>query len=310
MASAEKVVITGGAGFIGSHLAAMWAAEGAEVVVVDNLRTGRLENLDGVPHTYFNADITRKETLADAFRGARIVHHLAAMVNVPESFEDPVECERLNTLGTMTVLEAACEAGAECLVFSSSCSVYPGGTEAQREDNLPEPASPYAITKLSGEYYCELFRRQGWLNTACLRYFNVFGPRQDPNSQYAAAVPIFITKALREETLTVFGDGEQTRDFVFVRDVVGANAHFAETPDLCGVYNVAYGGRRTVNDLARRILRLTGSKSTVVHAPERPGDVRHSCASVERLSKTGFQVTADFDSGLDQTIRAFRDEGR
>lgn len=303
----ERILITGGAGFIGSHIADHYSGR-CEVRILDNLRSGHVTNLDGLDVEFVEGSVLDRRVVRQALDGVEAVFHLAALVSVPESMERPAECVDINVHGLLTVLEEARDAGVRKLCFSSSAAVYGDDPEVPTsEEALPAPRSPYAITKLSGEHYCELFRREGWLNTACLRYFNVFGPRQDPNSQYAAAVPIFITKALRKETLTIFGDGEQTRDFVFVKDVVAANAHFAENPDLCGVYNVAYGGRRTVNDLAQRILRLTGSKSTVVHAPERPGDVRHSCASVERLSKTAFQGTADFDSGLDQTIRAFRD---
>ena len=166
------------------------------------------------------------------------------------------------------------------------------------------------MTKLSDEYYCTMFANEGWLDTACLRYFNVFGPRQDPKSQYAAAIPIFVAKALANEPITVFGDGEQTRDFIYVKDVVAANAHFA-LGSATGVYNVAYGGRITINVLARRIVELTGSRSEIVHLPERPGDVKHSMAAVDKLDATGFVPSADFDEGLAATIDFFsRSESR
>lgn len=170
---------------------------------------------------------------------------------------------------------------------------------------IPEPKSPYAVTKLDGEYYCGIFADEGWLQTACMRYFNVFGPRQDPGSQYAAAIPIFIHKALRNEPITIFGDGEQTRDFIYVKDIVAANAFLAETDSLTGVYNVAYGKRQTVNDLARKIIELTGSKSKIEYAPQRAGDVKHSQASIDKISSVGFVPGSDFDSGLAKTIEFF-----
>jgi UDP-glucose 4-epimerase len=153
-----------------------------------------------------------------------------------------------------------------------------------------------------------MFAREGWLDTACLRYFNVFGPRQDPKSQYAAAVPIFVSKALAGEPITVFGDGEQTRDFIYVKDIVAANVHFA-MGEATGVYNVAYGGRITINDLASKIIAITGSSSEIVHLPERPGDVKHSMAAVDKLTATGFVPTSDFDAGLAATIEFFANKG-
>ena len=173
------------------------------------------------------------------------------------------------------------------------------------ETMFPEPKSPYAITKLDGEYYCRMFTETGRLQTACLRYFNVFGPRQDPKSAYAAAVPIFTAKAVANEPLTIFGDGGQTRDFIYVKDIVAANA-FMATHDFTGVYNIAYGGRITINDLAKEIIRLTGSKSEIVYLPERPGDVKHSMAAVDKLKATGFKPSYSFAEGMAATVEYFR----
>jgi UDP-glucose 4-epimerase len=170
---------------------------------------------------------------------------------------------------------------------------------------FPEPKSPYAITKLDGEYYCRLFAEEGRLQTACLRYFNVFGPRQDPKSQYAAAVPIFIHRALKHETITIYGDGEQTRDFIFVKDIAAANAFFATRSPATGVYNVAYGGRITINELASTICRLTGSRSEIKHASPRAGDVKHSLASVDRLREVGFVPQGNLADGLEATVEFF-----
>jgi UDP-glucose 4-epimerase len=220
--------------------------------------------------------------------------------------DKPVECVQVNTIGTLNVLEEAAAAGCRKLCFSTSAAIYGDNPEVpKRETMIPEPKSPYAVTKLSGEYYCGMFAREDRLETACLRYFNVFGPRQDPASQYAAAIPIFVAKALADEPITIFGDGEQTRDFIFVKDIVAANVHAAMTPAMTDVYNVAYGGRITINDLARKIVEITGSHSQIQYLPERPGDVKHSMAAVQKLAETGFRPTSDFDSGLADTIDFF-----
>jgi UDP-glucose 4-epimerase len=171
---------------------------------------------------------------------------------------------------------------------------------------LPEPKSPYAVTKLDGEYYCQMFHNEGWLKTACMRYFNVFGPRQDPQSQYAAAVPIFIDKALRNEPITIFGDGLQTRDFIYVKDVVAANVFLAERPELTGVYNVACGQSITIKDLAEKIVVLTGSQSQICFAPERAGDIKHSRAAVDKIRDAGFTPSNKFQDGLKTTSDYFR----
>jgi UDP-glucose 4-epimerase len=300
-----RVLITGGAGFIGSHIAEHYQGK-AEVRILDNLRTGYLANLEGLDVDFITGDILDKDTLAKAMEGVDYVFHLAAMISVPESMEKPVECVRMNAEGTLNVLEAAAAAGAKKLCFSTSAAIYGDNpTVPKREDMFPEPKSPYAVTKLDGEYYCAMFAREGKLPTVALRYFNVFGPRQDPNSAYAAAVPIFIAKALEGEPLTIFGDGGQTRDFVYVKDIVAANAFMAENNET-GVFNVAYGGRTTIGDLAKSIIEITGSSSKIEHGPERPGDVRPSTASIEKLLATGFKPTSDFVAGLGKTIEFFQ----
>ncbi|MEN8256117.1 MAG: NAD-dependent epimerase/dehydratase family protein, partial [Verrucomicrobiota bacterium] len=193
--------------------------------------------------------------------------------------------------------------------FSSSAANYGDNPVVPKvETMLPEPKSPYAITKLDGEYYCDMFSREGKLDTGVMRYFNVFGPRQDPGSAYAAAVPIFIDKATRNETITIFGDGEQTRDFIYVKDIVAANVFLAMNQTEPGFFNVAYGGRLTINDLAKKIVELTGSSSKIEYAPERAGDVKHSMASIEKIMAAGFQPTSSFDEGLRATIDFFKTE--
>lgn len=300
-----RVLVTGGAGFIGSHLVEHFQGK-ADVRVLDNLRSGRLSNLQGFDVDFIEGSILDDALLAKAMSGVDVVFHLAAMISVPESMGKPIECVEINTIGTLKVLEAAARAGVKKLCLSTSAAIYGDNPIVpKRETMLPEPKSPYAEIKLSGEYYCGIYTREGRLDTACLRYFNVFGPRQDPKSQYAAAVPIFISRALRQEPITIFGDGEQTRDFIYVKDIVAANVFFALESPATGVFNIAYGGKITINDLARRIIELTGSRSQIVYLPERAGDVKHSSAAIDKLSAAGFRPGADFDRGLAETIAYF-----
>ena len=229
------------------------------------------------------------------------------MISVPESMDHPRECVDINVTGLLHVLEAAAKAGVKKLVLASSAAVYGDNpTVPKTEDMLPEPKSPYAITKLDGEYYLEMFHREGRLQTASLRFFNVFGPRQDPASAYAAAVPIFIRKALAGEDIVIFGDGGQTRDFIHVRDIIAALVHAATQPAFSGSHNVGYGRSMTVLDLAQLIIRLAGSKSRIIHQPERPGDVRHSRAAIDKLLATGFHHVSSLEQGLVETLASFR----
>jgi UDP-glucose 4-epimerase len=300
-----KILVTGGAGFIGSHIVEYFH-DRAEVRVLDNLRSGFKRNLAGRQHEFIEGSILDRELVRRAVSGVDHVFHLAAMISVPESMQKPVECNELNTTGTLVLLEEAARAGVKKLVFSTSAAIYGDNPVTPKvETMLPEPKSPYAITKLDGEYYCDLFAREGRLSTACLRYFNVFGPRQDPKSQYAAAVPIFIDRAVKQEAITIHGDGEQTRDFIYVKDIVAANAFFATQSPATGVFNVAYGQRITINELARTICELTGSRSEIKHTAPRAGDVKHSLAAIDKLRATGFQPTSNFADGLHETIRWF-----
>lgn len=296
-----RVLITGGAGFIGSHIAEHFQGK-AEVRVLDSLRSGYRRNLDGLGVEFIEGDIRSRELVREAMQGVDYVFHLAALVSVPESMEKIAECIDINDTGMIVILEEAARAHVKKLCFSTSAAVYGDNPELpKRETMAPEPKSPYAITKLDGEYYCRMFTETGKLQTACLRYFNVFGPRQDPKGAYAAAVPIFIDKARKNEPLTIFGDGGQTRDFIFVKDIVAANVFLAQSGHT-GVYNVANGGKITIEDLAKEIIRLTGSKSEIVHLPERAGDIRHSTASPEKLRSIGFTPSWKFADGLAATI--------
>ena len=300
-----KVLITGGSGFIGSHLVEHFQGK-AEVRVLDNLRSGYRKNLDGFKVEFIEGDILDRNAVSEAVKGVDYVFHLAAMISVPESMFKPIECVDINVKGLLIVLEEAAAAGVKKLCFSTSAAIYGDNPVVpKRENMLPEPKSPYAITKLDGEYYCNMFTKEGKLQTACMRYFNVFGPRQDPKSAYAAAVPIFTAKAVANEKIAIFGDGDQTRDFIYVKDIVAANVFMAES-NFTGVYNVAYGKKITINDLVEKIKTITGSSSEVAHLPERAGDVKHSMAAVDKLHATGFRPENDFDQGLAATIQYFK----
>ncbi len=239
-----KILITGGAGFIGSHIAELYQSLAKEIRILDNLRTGYRHNLEGLRHTFIEGSVTDRDLVRKAVEGVDYVFHMAALVSVPESMAKPGECVDINVHGLLNVLEEASAAGVRKLVYASSAAVYGDNpTVPKLETMLPEPKSPYAITKLDGEYYLGMFQNQGSLETAAIRFFNVFGPRQDPKGAYAAAVPIFIEKALRGEDITVFGDGGQTRDFIYVKDIAGALAFAAETPGVTGCSTRATAGR-------------------------------------------------------------------
>jgi UDP-glucose 4-epimerase len=300
-----RVLITGGAGFIGSHIVEHFHQK-ADVRVLDNLRSGYKENIDAFDVEFIAGSVTDRECVKQAVQDVDYVFHLAAMISVPESMDKPIECVEINAQGTLNVLQEAAAAGVKKLCFSSSAANYGDNpTVPKLETMVPEPKSPYAVTKLDGEYYCKMFSDEGWLQTACMRYFNVFGPRQDPGSAYAAAIPIFIHKAIRNEPITIFGDGEQTRDFIFVKDIVAANVYLAEHADLTGVFNVAYGKRQTINDIAKKIIQLTNSSSKIEYAAPRAGDVKHSQASIDKITQAGFMPGASFDEGLTKTIEYF-----
>ena len=302
----KRILITGGAGFIGSHLTRHFA-EQAEVTVLDDLRSGYARNLDGVRCRFLQGSILDDVALKQAIAGAEEVYHLAAMISVPESVAKPTECALLNTEGTRRVLDAALNVGVRKVVLASSAAIYGDNPTVPKFESMPpEPKSPYAETKLAGEKLLEQYTRAHGLGTASLRFFNVFGPRQDPRSAYAAAVPIFIAKALRDEPIGIHGDGGQTRDFIHVTDIVGALAYAGNSKDMSGTYNVGYGQSQSILALAQEIIRLTGSKSTIEHLPSRAGDVRHSLASTARLLSAGWKPQSTVSLGLTETIAAFR----
>lgn len=303
-----RVLVTGGAGFIGSHLTRRLVAGGHDVLVFDNLSTGRIQNLDGVDAELVEGDLRDTTALARRMRGVEAVFHVAALPSVARSWEDPVTSLHVNALGTSNVVEAAIAAGAHTVVYSSSSSAY-GDQEAERksEDLPPAPISPYGHSKLLGEKLVLAHSRAGRIKGVALRYFNVFGPRQDPNSPYAAVIPLFIRHALAGTVATINGDGRQSRDFTYIDNVVDANL-LALTGNACGeVFNCACGRSYSLLDLVDRVSALAGRRLEVVHGPPRPGDIRHSLADISRIEAAlGYAPGVDFDEGLRRTFEAYR----
>ncbi len=319
-----RVLITGGAGFIGSHIAERLQGR-CRVRILDDLSSGYKENLEGLDVELVEGDVRDVELVDRACDGVDAVFHLAARISVPESMQNPAVTLEVNTLGSLNVLQAALRRSARSLVFSSSSAVYGDSPVVPKtEEMIPEPKSPYALSKLDGEH---LLRMLGGLRAVSLRYFNVFGPRQDPSSAYAAVIPAFIDRALSGQDLVVYGDGEQTRDFVYVDDVVEANL-LAAGIDPAGpasgragscaasapvgaprydVYNVARGGSLSVNDLAHAVIDAVGSSSKIRYEAERPGDVRHSQADVSRLATLKRSPAVSLEEGLRRTVAYFRE---
>lgn len=305
-----KTVVTGAAGFIGSHVTEALAGRGDEVTAIDNFITGRRENVKHFPEEvrFEEADIRDTAKMKDFFKDAEAVFHLAALPSVPRSVADPELSNDINVNGTLSILIAARDAGVRRVVYSSSSSVYGDTPTLPKIENMkPSPLSPYAAQKLMGEYYCLLFNQIYGLETASLRYFNVFGPRQDPSSQYAAVVPKFITLIMQDTPPVIFGDGEQSRDFTYVDNVVACNLLASEKPDAAGnVMNVACGERTTVNELARMIAGILGKDIEPVHEPARQGDVKHSLADITAAREIiGFEPGVDLKQGLEKTAEFF-----
>ena len=302
-----KVVVTGGAGFIGSNLAEELSKK-HEVTVIDNLSTGRIENIDPIMDKikFIDASITDLDLLKKAFSGSDTIFHQAAIPSVQRSVDNPISSNEANIDGTLKVLVAARDCGVRKVVYASSSSAY-GNTPTlpKREDMKPNPMSPYAVSKLAGEYYCRVFSDVYGLKTACLRYFNVYGPRQNPQSQYAAVIPRFVTRILAGEPPVIYGDGEQTRDFTFVKDVVKANILAMQSPAE-GVFNIACGERVSLNELASRIMEITGIRIGPIYDGPRPGDVRDSLADISGARREmGYEPDFDLNLGLAETIKWF-----
>jgi UDP-glucose 4-epimerase len=301
-----RILITGGAGFIGRHIAEHFH-DRAEVRVLDNLRSGFRSNLSGLECQLIVGSILDCDLVREAMKGVDFVFHLAAMVSVQESVQKANECAEINSGGTAIVLEEAARARAKKLIFSSSAAIYGDNpTIPTIESMSAEPKSPYATSKCEGERQCRSLTNQGRLATVSLRYFNVFGPYQNPRSEYAAVVPAFIEKAIRNKPITIFGDGRQTRDFIYVKDVVAANAFFALKSPATGVFNIACGRQLTINDLALTICNLTKSSSTINYGPERSGDVKHSVGGMDKTQRAGFRPLCDLAGALRATIEFFK----
>ncbi|MBN1341484.1 MAG: SDR family oxidoreductase [Phycisphaerae bacterium] len=297
------VLVTGGAGFIGSHLTHALVARGDRVRVLDNFATGKRENLADVADKIelVEGDLRSPDDCRRACDGVEVVLHEGALPSVPKSVDDPVTTHQVNVDGTFNILVAARDAGVRRLVYAASSSAY-GDTPTlpKTEDMAPSPKSPYAVHKLLGEYYCRTFYDCYGLQTLSLRYFNVFGPRQDPKSQYAAAIPAFVTAILRNEPPTVYGDGEQTRDFTHVDNVVHANLLAADAPETHGeVVNMACGERVSVNQIIGAINQALGKSVRPNYVDERAGDVKHSLADIELIGKIiGYKPKIMFEEGL------------
>ncbi|MCB9833747.1 MAG: SDR family oxidoreductase [Planctomycetes bacterium] len=306
-----RILITGGAGFIGSNLADALQARGDEVVVYDDFSSGRRENLahlEGKIRVVVG-DVKELDDLRAAIAGCDYVLHQAAVPSVPRSMEDPLGSHEANSRGTLNVLLAARDAGVKRVVFAASSSAYgESPTLPKIETMLPAPKSPYAADKLHGEHLCQVFHTGYGLETVALRYFNVFGPRQNPNSDYAAAIPRFVTRILDDQSPIVFGDGEQSRDFTHIDNVVQANLKAMAAPGAPGrVFNVGIGARITVNELIRTIGEILGKSVTIDYQPARVGDVLHSLASIDLARQhLGYEPTVDLAEGLRRTIDWYR----
>jgi len=303
--------VTGVAGFIGSNIVRGLVEDGHEVRVVDDLATGHKENLADLTDIVeiHEGTILDAALLGEAFADVDYVLHQAALASVPRSVKDPVASNAANVDGTLNVLVAARDAGVKRVVYASSSSVY-GDTPVlpKHEDMIPTPQSPYAVSKLAGEYYCRAFTRVYDLETVSLRYFNVYGPRQDPQSQYAAVIPIFIRRMMAGEPVIVFGDGEQSRDFTYVDDVVTANIQAAQAPGAAGaVVNLGCGERHTLNRLIALLQELTGCDTPPKYAAPRPGDVKHSQADITRAREViGYDPQVSFLDGVRRTFEWYR----
>jgi len=305
-------LVTGGAGFIGSNIVEALLARGERVRVFDDLSTGDLANLgagrDKVD--FVQGDLRDLAALRRAVDGVSYVIHQAALRSVPRSVDDPMSSDAVNTHGTLQLLVAARDAKTvRRVVYASSSSAYGDSPALPKvEDQTPAPISPYAVSKLAAELYCRMFTRLYGLETVSLRYFNVFGPRQSPNSQYAAVVPIFIRAILRGEPVVIHGDGEQSRDFTYIDNVVQANLLSCTTPGVGGeVFNIACNSRHSVIEIAHTIEKITGKKGDIQHVPSRAGDVRHTQASIEKAERLlQYKPTVDFQEGMRRTVEWVR----
>lgn len=308
----KRVVVTGGAGFIGSHLVEQLATDN-EVIIIDNLFTGKRDNIElFIDHEslkFIEGDIRDRDLLNDAFQGIDYVFHEAAQVSVPKSFENPVKANDININGTVNVFLAAHTNDVKKVVWASSCAVYGDSDNLPlREDEPPKPLSPYAVTKLAGEYYAQIFTEEYNVPIVSLRYFNVYGPRQDPSGEYAAVIPKFIQRLSDNKPPIIYGDGEQTRDFVFVEDVVQANLKAAER-DATGVFNIASGEKTRIRELAACLIDRMDYHSPPVFQSERPGDIRLSYGDISKGRKQlDYEPRYTLEKGIKKYLSRMKNE--
>jgi len=309
--SKRAYLVTGGAGFIGSHIARRLVGDGNTVRVLDDFSSGKESNLESIREDIelIRGDIRVAELVAKAVKGVDVVFHEAALGSVPRSVAEPLTTHEVNITGTLNVLLAARKAGVKRVVYASSSSIYGETPELPKcESMIPQPLSPYALSKLVGEHYASIFKQVYGFEIVSLRYFNIFGPGQDPESQYAAVIPRFITALLEGARPVVYGDGLQSRDFTYVDNVVEANLLAAQAPGVAGqAFNVACGGRYTLLDLLARLKEIIGSDIEPIHEAARVGDVRDSQASIEAAeSALGYKVSVDFEEGLRRTVESYK----
>jgi len=306
-----KYLITGGAGFIGSNLTEALLNQGHHIVVLDNISTGKLENLKGLENTpgsfeFIEGDLRNLDACHQACKNVDYVLHLGALGSVPRSVVDPITSNECNTNGTLNILVAARDAGVKRLIYAASSSAYGDNKTLPKVETLqPIPISPYAVTKYVGEMYCRVFYDVYGLETISLRYFNVFGKRQDPNSTYAAVIPAFVKELLNNNSPTIYGDGSQSRDFTFIENVIEANVKACKAPrEACGqAFNIACGKSTTLNELYAKICTLLKKDITPNYAPPRSGDVKHSLADISKAKKyLGYNPKYDLYQGLELAI--------
>jgi len=306
----RRILVTGGAGFIGSHITTALVDRGDDVAVLDNLSTGRRENLAhlGDRVNFMEACLLDREAVEQALTGVEVVYHQAALASVPRSVEKPLDTNAACVTGTLNLLDAARRAGVRRVIYAGSSSAYGDQPNmSKRETDLPGPLSPYAAAKLAGELYCQAFTATYGLETVVIRYFNVFGPRQDPNSEYSAVIPIFVTKMVQGERPTIYGDGTQSRDFTYIDNVVQGNLAAADSVDAVGrSINVACGTQFTLLHLVAAINKVLGTNIEPVFASPRPGDVRESLADISTARTVlGYEPQVNFDEGLRRSIEYY-----
>lgn len=309
----KKALVTGGAGFIGSHLVETLIKAGCRVAVLDNLSSGSLANLKHLDGKFdlYQDDIRDSKALLAAAEKCDVIFHLAAIVSVPLTIEDPVEAAAVNDMGSLLVFETARQQKVKRVVFSSSCAIYGDDPRLpKREDMPPKPMSPYAVQKLAAEYYARVFYDLYGIETVVLRYFNVYGPRQDPSSPYSGVISIFMNKVLQNQAAVIYGDGKQSRDFIYVRDVVQANLLAATAQKACGrVLNIGSGRAVRINDLWHSICAICGRNLNAMYKHKRPGDINESLAGIERAKALlDFDCKVPLETGLESTFEWYRSQ--